>query len=254
MMKNFCLFLLATIALPALAAAQSVDSVAAAPKKEIQVTQKTVTAEDVIKKYIAAIGGEEVIKKISDLKIERSAIVQQVPIVITETRKTPDKLKITIEGMGMVFQKVVVNKDKGYQEYQGMKKDLSPQELTGTLGEADLLAKLHPEKYGITRELKGTEIVDSALTYVIEEKDATGKVTHQYYNAANGFLVRKSGNENTPQGALPTTTSYRGYREVEGSGGYKIPGIVRQVVGTQEVVSTLKVAEVNKSIPDKEFE
>lgn len=255
-MNKICLSVFSVICLAASASAQAPDTSKKLlpPGAKIEVTTTTVSAEDVIKKYITAIGGEDALKKIKDVTIVRSAVVQEVPITITEVRKTPDKLKIMIEGMDMVFQKVVVNKDKGYQENRGQKTPLSTPEVSGTLAEADLLGKLYPEKYGIRRQFKGVEIVDSLNTYVLEETDPIGKVSNQYYDVFTGLLVRKSSTENTPSGPVPTITSYRNYKEVPGSGGYKIPEIVKQEVGPQVVISTLKNVEVNKTIQDKEFE
>jgi len=255
-MNKICLSLFSVLCLSASASAQTPDSSKKLlpPGAKIEVTTNTVSADDVIKKYIAAIGGEQAIKKIKDLTIVRSAVVQEVPITITEVRKTPDKLKIMIEGMDMVFQKVVVNKNKGYQENRGQRTELSAPEVSGTMAEADLLGKLNPEKYGIKREFKGVEIVDSISTYVLVETDPLGKVSNQYYDVFSGYLIRKSATENTPKGPVPTVTSYRNYKEVPGSGGYKIPEIVKQEVGPQVVISTLKNAEVNKTIQDKEFE
>lgn len=218
-------------------------------------TTKSETAPDaIVRKYIEAIGGEAAIKKIKSLKTIRTAMVQGLPITITEIKRQPDQLKISVEGANTVLQKVVVNKDKGYQENQGQKATLSQVEVIGTKAEADLLSKLNPEPYGIQRRFMGVQKIDTVVTYMLEERDARGKIYQHYYDVKTGLLVRKAGNEDTPQGPMPAITSYSNYMEVANSGGYRIPGTIRQEIGMQVVTSYLKSSEVNTKIEDKEFE
>lgn len=234
------------------ASAQEQDSVRTIAT--VDTARSETTPDAVIRRYIDAIGGEAVIKKIKSLKTIRTATVQGLPITITEIKKQPDQLKISVEGAGTVLQKVVVNKDKGYQESQGKKAILSQVEVVGTKAEADLLSKLTPEPYGVQRRFMGIQKVDTLVTYMLEEKDARGKTYQHYYDIHTGLLVRKAGNEDTPQGPMPAITSYSSYMEVAGSGGYKIPGTIRQEVGSQVITSYLKSSEVNTKIEDKEFE
>jgi hypothetical protein len=234
------------------AAAQKQDSVKTiAP---VDTAQSETNPDTIIRKYIDAIGGEAAIKKIKDIKTVRTATVQLIPITITEIKKQPDQLKITVEGANTILQKVVVNKDKGYQENQGKKADLSQIEILGTKAEADLLSKLHPDQYNATRRYMGIQKVDTILTHMVEEMDVRGKTYQYYYDIKTGFLIRKAGNEATPQGPMPTITTYSNYMEVANSGGYKIPGTIRQEVGAQVTTSYLKSSEVNTRIQDKEFE
>lgn len=212
------------------------------------------SAQDVLKKYIAAIGGEALLKTIKDVKTVSAAEVQSIPITITEMKKGSDKLKIMIEGMGMVLQKVVVNGDKGFQEQQGQKADMSAEELAGTKAEADLLGLLHAEKYGLKQDLKGVEGVNGADAYIIEQTDPRGKKTLLYFDVKTGFMVKKVANEETPQGPMTATTEYSDYKEVPGSGGYKIHYSIKQEVGPQIVKSTVNAVEINKNIPDSEFQ
>lgn len=240
-------FVLATLS----ATAQQPDTIRTAV---VDTTQSDVTPDAIIRRYIDAIGGEATIKKIKDIKTVRTATVQLIPITITEIKKQPDQLKITVEGANTVLQKVVVNKDKGYQEAQGKKTDLSPIEVLGTKAEADLLSKLNPAQYNVVRRFMGIQKIDTITTYMLEERDVRGKTYQHYYDIKTGLLVRKAGNEDTPQGPAPTITSYSNYMEVANSGGYKIPGIIRQEVGMNVTTSYLKSSEVNTKVLDKEFE
>jgi predicted Zn-dependent peptidase len=88
------------------------------------------TGDDVVKKYIAAIGGEKVINAIKDIKTVSTGEVQGLSLTVTEMKKAPAQLKFLMEGMGMVLQKKVFNGTTGYQESQGQKANLEGEDLT----------------------------------------------------------------------------------------------------------------------------
>jgi len=212
------------------------------------------TGDDVVKKYVAAIGGEKVINAIKDIKTVSTGEVQGISLTITEMKKAPNKLKFSMEGMGMVLQKKVFNGTTGYQEAQGQKADLTGDDLEDAKEDADIYADLHPEKYGKKRTLKGIEKVNGNDAYVVEEVDAKGKKSTNYYDVKSSFLVKSVETAETPQGAMTQTAEYSDYAEVPGSGGYKIPNTVKIAAGPQVITVKVKSAEVNKGIPDSEFQ
>jgi zinc protease len=208
------------------------------------------TGDDVVKKYIAAIGGEKTITNIKDIKTVSSGEIQGVSLTITEIKKAPDQLKFTMEGMGMVLQKKILNGDKGYMEAQGKKADLEGDDLAEAKEDADIYAELHPQKYGKTRALKGIDKVNGADAYKVEETDSKGKKTTQYYDLKNGYLVKTV--SSSEQGA--EIQEYSDYNEVPGSGGYKIPYTIKIASGPQNITVKVKSAEVNKGVADAEFQ
>jgi predicted Zn-dependent peptidase len=207
------------------------------------------TGNDVIKKYIDAIGGAETINAIKDIKTVSSGSIQGIQLTITEIKKAPGKMKFTMEGRGMVFQKKVLNGDKGYQEVQGQKADLTGEDLEEAKEDADIQADLHPEKYGVTYTLKGIEKVDGNDAYVVEEAGKKDKTT-LYYDVQTGYLVKEV--TSSEQGAA--TQEYSNYKEVPGSNGYKIPFTIKNSAGPQTITVNVDSAEVNKGIADTEFE
>jgi predicted Zn-dependent peptidase len=212
------------------------------------------TGDDVVKKYVAAVGGEKVISAIKDIKTVSTGEVQGIALTITEMKKAPNKLKFSMEGMGMVLQKKVYNGSTGYQEAQGQKANLEGDELEEAKEDADIYADLHPEQYGKKRILKGMEKVNGSDAYIVEETNAKGKKTTQYYDVKSGYLVKAVETADTPQGAMTTTQEYSDYMEVPGSGGYKIPNTVKIAAGPQVITVKVKTAEVNIGIADIEFQ
>ena len=220
---------------------------------EVKAAPANMTANDVIKKYVAALGGEKAITGIKDLKIVSTGEIQNIALTITAERKMPNKMNLTISGMGMVFQKIVVNGDKGYQEVQGKKEDMKADDLAETMEEADLQAVLHPEKYGNKRTLKGIDNVNGADAYVVESINVKGKKTTEYYDVQSGFLVKKVSTSESPtgEGSTTQTIEYQDYRAIDG--GYKVPYIVKENAGPQVITATVQTVTVNKGIDDGEF-
>ena len=211
------------------------------------------TADAVMKKYIAAIGGEKAITGIKDIKTVAKGKVavqgQEFAMTITEMKKAPSQSKMTVEAMGMVVNKKVLNGDKGYEEQGGQRRDMDAEALASAKEEADIAADLHPEKYGIKRTLKGMDKVNGADAYIMEVMDAKGDKKTEYYDAQSGLLVKVVAAEE----GMVSTVEYSDYKEVAGSSGYKVPYTVKISAGPQAVTANTESVEVNKGIPDTEF-
>ncbi|HRO42832.1 MAG TPA: pitrilysin family protein, partial [Flavipsychrobacter sp.] len=207
------------------------------------------TGNDVVKKYVSAIGGEKTIKAIKSIKTVSSGEVQGIALTITEIKKAPNKLKFSMEGMGMVLQKRVFDGTKGYQEVQGTKQDLEGDDLNEVKEDADIYADLHPEKYGKKFTLKGMEQLNGADVYAVEETGEKNKATN-YYDVKTGYLLKVV--QTTEQGAV--IQEYADYTEVPNAGGYKIPYTVKIAAGPQIITVKVKTAEVNTTIDDSEFQ
>ena len=212
-----------------------------------------VTAEDVFKKYVAAMGGEKGFNSIKDMKVVGTSEMQGMPLTITEIKKAPNKWKQFIEvKMGdkpMVVQKQVFNGTTGYQEQQGKKAEVIGDDLDELVQSADIAMDLHPEKYGIKRTLKGMETVNGAKVYVLNVVDGKGKKSNEYYDATTYLLVRKVQGE----GEKLQISDYANYKDVPGASGYKLPYKVAETAGGQTYTETVTSVQVNEGIDDAEF-
>jgi zinc protease len=216
------------------------------------------TADDVFKKYVTAIGGEKALNSLKDLKIESAAEVQGMPITVTIIKKSGNKIMQSVganmNGKTMTFQKKVFDGTKGYQEQQGQKKDLDADEIAETKKEADLQLELHDAQYGIKRTLKGIETIEGADAYILEVVDNKGEKTTEFYDAKSGMLVRQTKVVKGPNGEMvPQTTDMSDYREVPGTNGYKVPYFMSVPAGGMSFNLKVQKVEVNKGVADTEF-
>ncbi len=217
------------------------------------------TAEDVYKKYVAAVGGEAAISKVKDLTMISTAEVQGMSLTITIMKKEGNKLKETVDldmnGKKMTVQKKVFDGSKGYMEAQGQKKDMDAEESEETKLEADIQADIHGAQYGIKRTLKGMETIEGANAYIVEAVDAKNKKTVEYYDEKTGFKVRETRTAKDPQGNdVPMSTDMSDYRDVPGAAGYKVPFFISiPGPGGMNLSMKVKTVEINKGVADTEF-
>lgn len=204
-------------------------------------------ADQVYKNYIRAIGGEKAIKSVKDIKTVSKGTLsvagQEIPITQTEIKKAPGMIYQVVEGMGMVMQKQVFDGKAGFIEAQGQKVDFTEDLIAKAKQDADLQADLTPEKYGITRELKGMESVNGKDAYKIEATQ-NGKKTIEFYDAQTGYLIKEGSAEEG-------TVEYADYKEV--GNGYLLPHTI--TMNAQGMVISMKVesADVNKGVDDSQF-
>ena len=215
------------------------------------------TADDVYKKYISAMGGEAAYNSIKDIKIVSTSEEQGMPLTITEVKKSPNLWKQVVEvamnGQKMVAQKQVYNGTKGFQEQMGQKADMSQDDVDDILADADITGDLHPEKYGIKRSLKSMDNIDGHDVYVVESVNAKGKKTMEYYDAGSSLLVRRVITVAGPKETMTQISDYKNYKEVPGGNGYKIPYDVSESQQGHVLKAQVQTVEVHKGIADTEF-
>lgn len=211
-----------------------------------------VKAEDVMKNYVAALGGEKAIKSLKDIKTVRKGALQGGEITIMNFQKEGGKMKAvvngTFNGQTMNLNRTVLNGDKGYQEAQGKKQDLAGDDLDQAKEQADMQAELTPEKYGDKRTVKGIVQVNGADAYLVENVDKKGKKSSEYYDVKTSLLVKQvqAGEGDNPGMVM----EFGDYKEVPNANGYKVPYSLKMMGGEFKIQSV----DINKGIADKEFE
>jgi len=216
-----------------------------------------VTANDILKKYVNALGGEKAVTGVKDIKTVATGEIQGFALTITEMKKSSSKVKSVVEasmnGNKMTLQKTVFNGTSGYNEVQGQKKNMEAADIEAAKMSTELVEEMYADKYGIKYTLKGIETVNGGDAYVLESIDKKGKKATSYYDAKNGLLVKKVETSDEPEGGTQTV-EYLDYKEVPGTGGYKIPYTVKESAGPQVITAKVQSVEVNKNIPDSEFQ
>ena len=218
------------------------------------------TAEEVLKKYVEATGGEQAYRGMKSQTATGDFAMPDLGVTGGEFKvfqRAPDKLVtvVTIPGLGQIQQGVIG--DLAYETGDvAPTRLLGPSERSALARSADPLAAVTPEKYYSSMEVAGVEPVDGKDAYrvVLTPKDG-GEPGESYYDVETGLLVKSVETSDSPQGKVRAETTLSDYREVS-SGGLTMKQPHKLVVGSPmgSYQITIKSIELNPEIPDSRFE
>ncbi|MEO8713193.1 MAG: M1 family aminopeptidase, partial [Parafilimonas sp.] len=207
------------------------------------------TANDVINKYITAIGGADKINDIKDFSYTATGDVQGQNIKFTREYKLPGKmlLEITLPAMNMTAQKLVVNGDSVSMTAQGQNFPVSDADRQRYQEQAYPFTEINYSKPGYSLQLAPMlENVDGKDAYLITVTAPSGTVSKKYYDAETGLKLK----EEVTAGNVSSTFTYSDYKEVSG-----IMFPFSQNI-SQQIDFNLKVTEVkvNSGLKDEDFQ
>jgi hypothetical protein len=221
-----------------------------APKTEAPKTEAKAAAlpgaDEILEKYVKALGGKEAIEKISSRSAKGKFEIEAANLSgdVESHHKAPNKYAylFTIPGVGgggEVFDGATgwnSNPMSGLREVSGS-------ELATLKREADLYQPLNLKKHYPKMEVKGKETVGKFETYVVIATPAEGGPEKLYFDSASGLLVRLDSERETPEGKMASEEYYDDYKAVDGV----------KVAHSMKVVSsmftiTVKLSEVKNNV------
>lgn len=151
------------------------------------------TADEVVGKYLTAMGGADKLKSLKTVKMEGNLSTQGLDIPITLTRKNDVGMRVDLEIMGTSNYQIF-NTEKGWM-FMPVQGQTEPQEMPAEAmksvrNQFDLAGPLVDSKAkGYTVEYLGMDKVDGADAYKLKvEKD--GNVQTFFIDAKTNFLVK----------------------------------------------------------------
>ena len=206
-----------------------------------------VTVKTVLDNCIKAIGGEKAIATVKTIFSTGSATIPQAPAPLKYTSKKDVKGKsffsIEMEGMGEL-SKQVINEKGGYGVNQGVRKELTTEELAEKKSSVTTFEELLLAKR-TDLVLDGIEQINGSDAYSIKN----GKTTI-YYDVASGLKVFESKLVEKGDKKMTVTTTYADYRAVKG---VKVP---YEIIINQGFELDFKMSEVkiNEGVLDTDFQ
>lgn len=210
------------------------------------------TVDEVIEKYIDAMGGKEKLMSLNSVVMNGSLSVQGMDVGITTSisKGVGSRTDISVPGMGEGFQ--IMNTTKGWNffPFQGQ---ASPEEVPADQVKAsqsllDLQGPLinYKEK-GNKVALLGKETVDGKEAYKLQVTSADGKISTYFFDTQTYYKIKTISKAQTPQGEMEVETSYSDFKKT--AEGYLFPYSITNSRGTI-VMSSI---DVNKLIDSKIF-
>jgi hypothetical protein len=205
------------------------------------------TAEEVIAKYITAIGGKDAITAIKDITMNMTGEVQGTALEVIVQKKSPNKslTSATVAGMGEV-QRAVCDGTKARTSGMQGTTDLSGKALEAMIAQSKLFPELSYAESGVKLAISGTEKINGKDAHKIVATLGESKWT-EFYEVASGLKLRMIAE--SEMGTI--TMDYDDYKAVSG---VKFYHKLNQDTGQFQIEMTAKSVEVNKDLADALFE
>ena len=216
------------------------------PNKKLKPAPAGITADQVINKYISAIGGAKNLKKIKDATIQAGATMQGTPISLDLYFKAPDKMLMQVGSGAMVFVKQIYNSGKGIASspMNGQSKDIEGDELAGMKEAAMIFPEMYYTSLGYTTELLGIEEQkDQKQNYKVQVNKGGDRKDVEYYDVQSGLKTRAENKEQV--------TEYSDYKAVDG---VMFPYAMTQNMGPQTINFVVSAVKLNTKLKDEFFE
>ncbi len=152
------------------------------------------TVDEIVDKYIGAMGGKEKLMSLKTLKLEGTLNAQGYDLSITTIRSHMAGFRMDIE-VGGTSNYQVANTTKGSAFWPARGKtepeDMEPDQFKSAVNQMDLQGALcnYKEK-GHTVELIGKETVDGAEAYNLKVSFKNGLVSNYFIDGKTGRLVK----------------------------------------------------------------
>ena len=200
------------------------------------------TAENVVDKYIAAIGGKDKVMAVKTTMTVANATIQGTPLVMTMKAAAPNKVSQEISVMGNTMQKTVFNGTTGYSSSRGQKKDMTAEEIAKAKTESGIFKDL---TYA-SGELLRVEPLEGKNAIVLKYKDS-----EIYYDMTSGLKVKEVKTATGPDGKeIKVPTVYADYKEVNG---VKFPHSIGIKSGPMNLDFVVQEIKVNEGVSDADF-
>jgi len=206
--------------------------------------------DDVVQKYIAALGGTNAIARLTSLHVQGMFNAGSIEYPVDIFKKAPDRIATVIHfpsGDGVT----AVNGNSGWILFPGrLLRDLSPAEADAIRMQADLQLALELPHVFSTLEVTGVLKIHAQDAMIVSGNRPGLPPVTLYFDAHTGLLLRDLRSARSPLGLNPTQIDYSDYRTVEG---VKVPFHWIAATPTGRFSIQIRTVTPNALIPNDVF-
>jgi photosynthetic reaction center cytochrome c subunit len=210
------------------------------------------STQEIIEKYIQALGGEAAIQKI-ETRVDTGSLditSRNMHSKIETYRKAPQNfLTIVHTPRGDTSQGY--NGTIGWQQRGGEVEELSGDDLARVKDSTAFVPGMNLKKNYTHLEVKDIAKIDGHDAYRIIASGANGTSDQYYFDAQSGLLLRVSTEIDSPLGAIPQDAYYEDYRDVSG---VKVPFLIRIVRADGATIYNWEQIQANIPVDNSRFE
>ncbi len=200
-------------------------------------------ADQLLDKYLAAIGGDAALQKVTS-RVEKGKIAangQQLPIEVYA--KAPDK-RISIMHMPNGESVIAFDGKQGWLSNVGHPHMMSAAENDAARIDSDLYFPAHVKTLYKKFTVVPGEKIDGRDTYLVVGRNEGQPPLRLYFDQQSGLLLRLVRYAETALGRMPTQIDYADYRDADG---VKIP--YRWTLARPGNRFTIQVDQVQQNVP-----
>jgi len=211
------------------------------------------SVDQVLDRYVAALGGKAAIEKITTRVAKGTFELPDQGVVGTYEAfaKAPNKSgsEIQFEGFGVVRQGF--DGTVGWAESpQAGLREMAGQELSNTRRNAEFHQPLKLRELFPKMSVKERRQVGMRDAYVLEADPGDGSMRWMYFDAESSLLVQVENEWDTPQGRIKSEVLFEDYREVDG---VKVAFVIRQSNPNIRFVIQLSDVRHNVEVDEAKF-
>lgn len=233
--------------------AQEKQQPAKAPEAAAKTTTAEPTVDQLLDKFVQAIGGRHAVEKITSrvatgtFEVSTMGLKGEIEIYVKAPNKT---LRIQrLSGVGEILDGYDGKIGWSQNPMVGLR-EKSGAELAAIARSSDLHAPIKTRQLYSKLEFKGKEKVGNRETYIILATPAEGAPVKMYFDTQTGLMARTDTDLETPEGRVHVETTTDDYREVDG---VKIAFTLRQESSVGSAVIKLTEVKHNVAIDDAKF-
>jgi len=202
------------------------------------------TADQLLDKYVQAVGGASAVDRISSRVMKGSIDFGGKSLPIDIYAKDPEK-RISLTHMPNGASVTAFNGKEGWLGTPGKPlREMHGSDLDGAAIDADLHLATDLKHMFSKMQVEGTEKIDDHQTRVVVGQREDKTPIRLYFDEQSGLLVRLVRFGETALGWLPTQIDYADYREVNG---LKVPH--RWTLARPSGKFTIQVNEMQQNVP-----
>jgi hypothetical protein len=211
-----------------------------------------IPADDIINKYVAAIGGQAAIDKIKTRTMKGTIVGSNGQTLTYESDQSgPDKAYEMFKSGGGTMERAI-NGSTGWEKNPQGVHELTGGQFTQIKQQSTLFRNLRLREQYTRMRTVGRDKVGDRDAIVIGAATADNQ-ERLYFDAENGLLLRRVTFLRTMVGVIPQQADFLDYRDVDG---VKFPfTIVTSSINVGSPISTTKLEEIklNPALDDAKF-
>lgn len=214
------------------------------PRPDAKASAPLPTVEQVLEKYVQALGGREALAKVTTRVVRGSRVGADGVLVPEEVyQKAPDRMSVKTSYPNVTFTSGFDGAHAWARDNKGADQ-LNDQFAEALRREAEFFSGVRLRELYPHANVVGSETLGGRETYVVSAAAADGGEEKFYFDAQTGLLVRRYLEFRTPLGRTPVQVDYGDYREVDG---VKLPFQLRW--SNARYSWGRKVDEVRQNVP-----